>query len=465
MDQYFGQMTKHVDVAVIGAGTAGLSAVAEVRKKTDSWVLIDGGVLGTTCARVGCMPSKAMIQIATDFDRRHICRRRGVEGTEHLSMNVPDAMESVRDLRDIFVDRVLEGTTDVMGDAFIEENACFVDAHTLRVGDDTVRADKIVVATGSRPIVPDEWKQFADKIITTDDIFEMEELPASMAVVGLGSIGLELGQALQRLGIDVVGVDVDDRLMGLSDPVVNDTAVEILGKELTMWLGHPVQIARQGSQLLVTAGERSARVDKILLSVGRRPNIDKLGLENLDVERGRFEVPVYDPGTMQIGDLPVFIAGDVTNREPVLHEASFEGRVAGSNAVADQLTVYSRFPPMSVTYTEPNIVNVGISYPQAIEDNAAIGEVRLGPVGRALIMGSNRGVIRVYADRENGTLRGASMIAARGEHLVHLLALAIQLELTVDNLLLMPFYHPSMEEGLQAALRDAQSQIQAAAAN
>ena len=117
---------------------------------------------------------------------------------------------------------------------------------------------------------------------------------------------------------------------------------------------------------------------------------------------------------------------------------------------------------MTVTYTEPNVANVGISYSQAIEDNSVIGEVRLGPVGRALIMGSNRGVIRVYADREDGTLKGASMIAPRGEHLAHLLVLAVQLGLTVGDLLAMPFYHPSIEEGLQAALRDAQSQVQAA---
>jgi len=105
-------MRRNVDVAIIGAGTAGLGALAEVRKKTDSWVLIDGGELGTTCARVGCMPSKAFIQIATDFHRRNIFHRYGIEGADQLSINSEESMESVRDLRDLFVDRILEGTTE-----------------------------------------------------------------------------------------------------------------------------------------------------------------------------------------------------------------------------------------------------------------------------------------------------------------------------------------------------------------
>jgi dihydrolipoamide dehydrogenase len=109
-------MVRAVDVAIIGAGSAGLFAMSRVRQVTDNYVLIDGGELGTTCARVGCMPSKAAIQVAEDFHRRGSFDRYGIEGMESLSMDISEAMEYVRDLRDIFVDRVLAGTTDNLQD-------------------------------------------------------------------------------------------------------------------------------------------------------------------------------------------------------------------------------------------------------------------------------------------------------------------------------------------------------------
>ncbi len=452
-------MNRNVDVAIIGAGTAGLGALAEVRKKTESWALIDGGSLGTTCARVGCMPSKATIQIATDFHRRNIFHRYGIEGGEYLQVNIEDALESVRDLRDIFVDRILEGTTDVMGNAFIEGSARFLDANTLQINDETVHAQKIIIATGTSPVIPGEWRQFGDRIITTDEFFEQEKFPPAMAVIGLGAIGMELGQALCRMGVDIVGIEASDQLVGLSDPVVNEVASQLMSKEFPIWLGSPATIKQHDNKLLVQAGEQSTVVDKILVAIGRSPNLKNIGVDSLGVELGDSGVPVHNPNSMQIGDLPVFIAGDVTDERQVLHESAFEGRVAGLNAVADMVVAYKRPVPLTIAYTEPNIVNIGISYSQALIEKCVIGEIRMGPVGRALIMGNNRGVIRVYANPENGKLRGASLVAPRGEHLGHLLALSIQKEFSVTDLLSGPYYHPSIEEALQSLLRDMQKKL------
>lgn len=128
-------MDRKVDVAILGAGTAGLSAMAQVRRAKKSFVLINGGELGTTCARVGCMPSKALIQVAHDLHRREIFEREGIEGGEALSANWPNTMEHVRDLRDILVDRVLANSTDQMGDEFIEGYARFIEPYVLQVGE------------------------------------------------------------------------------------------------------------------------------------------------------------------------------------------------------------------------------------------------------------------------------------------------------------------------------------------
>jgi dihydrolipoamide dehydrogenase len=440
------------DVAIIGAGTAGLAALAKVRKAGKDFVLIDGGELGTTCARVGCMPSKAAIQVAEDFHRRHRFERIGIHGRDGLRLDSAEAFEHVRDVRDIFVDRVLAGTTDDMGAAFIEAHARFVEPTVLDVDGRTVRARAVIIATGSRPLVPAAWEPFAGQILTSDDIFEQETLPGSVAAVGLGAIGVELGQALHRMGVAVTGLDRLDSICGLRDSRVAQAALEVIGKEFPLWLGHAAEVTREGAGLRVASGDRSVVVEKILASLGRVPNLDKLGIDALGVSLDARGVPAFDRHTMQVGDLPVFIAGDVTGREAILHEVAHEGRIAGVNAAGDRVRAFRRLTPLRIAFCDPNIATVGASWGDLDEAVTAVGEIRFGPVGRALIMGSNRGLLRVYAERASGKLLGACMAAPRGEHLAHLLAWAIERGLTAVDMLRVPYYHPAMEEALQAAL-------------
>ncbi len=448
-----------VDVAIIGAGTAGLAAMSQVRRATENFVLINGGELGTTCARVGCMPSKAIIQVAEDFHRRHTFDRVGIGGEDKLTLDIPEAMEHTRDLRDIFVDRVLAGTTDNLGDQFIDGYARFVEPDVLEVAGHRIRAARIVIATGSHPVVPESWQVFADRVLTTDNFFEQDDLPSSVAVAGLGVIGLELGQALSRMGVAVTGVDMLETIGGITDPVVNETALTLIGKEFPLWLGHPVKGRDDGDKLLITSGNQSVHIDKILACLGRRPNLDRLGLERIGIDTDARGMPQHDPHTMQIPGMPIFIAGDVNAERQILHEAADEGRIAGSNAVAAEVAGYRRRTPLAITFTDPNIAHVGLPFSELDAEQVVIGEIRFGPVGRALLMGRNKGVLRVYAHRQHGRLLGASMIAPKGEHLAHLLAWSIQQHQNVFDLLKMPFYHPAIEEGLQAALRDLKKQV------
>ena len=455
-------MSREVDVAIVGAGSAGLYAMSQVKRFTDNFVLIDGGELGTTCARVGCMPSKVLIQIAEDFHRKSIFDREGIEGEEELSINIADAMEHVQDLRDTFVDRTLSHSVDQLPEEkLIESYARFVDAHTLETEDgQTIHAKKIILATGSRPVVPSAWEDFSDHVLTTDELFELEELPESIAVIGLGVIGLEIGQALNRMGVKTTGIDQQTRIGGIDDEEVNQTAIDIIGREFPLWLGHAAEITRQDDgKLKVTAGDNSVVVDKIFASMGRRPNTDKLSLEKAGVEVANNGVPVFDPHTMQVGDSDIFIAGDCTAEKAILHEAGFEGRVAGYNAMQDQARGFKHKTPLAITFCDPNIVSVGASLSELDPDTIAIGEIKMAPVGRALIMGKNKGLIRVYADKSSGKILGASMVCAKGENLGHLLCWSMEMGMTVHDLLRMPFYHPVIEEALQAALYNLKSKL------
>lgn len=452
-------MSREVDVAIIGAGSAGLFALSQVRRKTDNYVLIDGGELGTTCARVGCMPSKVMIQVADDYHRRSIFDREGIDGADELGLDKPAIMEHVQDLRDVFVDKTL-GVTDALDEAhLIDGYASFVDDHNIEVNGERYKAKSIVIATGTVPIVPEAWLSFRDDIITTDEFFELEDLPASMAVIGLGSIGLEIGQALSRLGVEVAGVDLLENVAKLDDPVVNTLAVEAIGKEFPLWLGEAAQLEKTDAGIRVSSGDKEVVVEKVLASLGRRPNFDQLGLENTSLDLDEKGVPLFNAETMQCGNTTIYIAGDVNMDRPLLHEAGHEGRVAGYNAVRQSTVAFRRKTQLAITFCDPNIATVGAQLNELDESKIAIAEMQFGPVGRALIIGKNRGVLRLYVNKADGLVLGAAMACVKGEHLAHLLAWSIQQGMTVFDMLKMPFYHPVIEEALQGALYGVLSEL------
>ncbi|RTZ59123.1 MAG: dihydrolipoyl dehydrogenase, partial [Gammaproteobacteria bacterium] len=330
----------------------------------------------------------------------------------------------------------------------------------LKVNDITVKADNIVIATGSTPIVPEPWKAFGDRIMTTDDFFEQETLPESVAVIGLGVIGLELGQAMARLGVKVTGVDMTDILSGLSDPDINQQAREIIGKEFELWQGAPAELEEADGKIRVRAGDKEVIVDKVLAAMGRRPNLDRLKLENLGAPLDQYGVPEYDHATQRIGDTSVFIVGDADNEKPILHEAADDGKIAAFNILAGESTPFRRKTPLAITFTDPNIIQVGQCWNNLDQGNIIVGQIPMGPVGRALTKAKNRGLLKVYVEKNSGKLLGGAMIGVCGENIAHLLAWSVQQEKTVVDLLRMPFYHPVMEEALQGALRNALGQLE-----
>jgi len=443
-----------VDVAIIGAGTAGLNAMGQVRRAKKSFVLIDGGPLGTTCARVGCMPSKSLIQMA-HFGRVH-APASDAGGT---SVALAAVLERVRAHRDLLTGRVKAKSTDKMGSELMRGHAKFIEPNRLQVGDTSVRAGSVVIACGTRPIVPAAWEKFGDRLLTTDSIFEQDDLPSSMAVIGLGVIGLEIGQALSNLGVKVTGVDMLETIAGIDDPAVRDVAIEVMGRSMPLWLGAGAELSAADGQIALKCGKRQVVVDKVLASMGRASNLSSLALENTGVQLDERGVPVHDPHTMRCGDSRIFIAGDATGDRQILHEAADEGRIAGFNSVNEQVAAFARKIPVAITFSDPNICAVGARLTELESENTVIGQTGFKAVGRAVTMEETEGLLRVYADKRSGVVLGASMIAPRGEHLAQLLAWSIGNGETAQVMLCKPFYHPTIEEALQGVLRDIKSKL------
>lgn len=451
-------MSKIWDVIILGAGTAGLAAVREVRKRTEDFLIVNDGPWGTVCARVGCMPSKALIEAANAFYRRTAFQEFGIHGADSLEINIAEVLRRVRRLRDDFVAGTTKVTTD-LGKRAISGRARLVAPNKIEVNGHEWCARNIIIATGSSPVIPEAWHSFKELILTTDTLFEQETLPARLAVVGMGPIGAELAQALSRLGIEVVGFGGNPLIAGLTDPEVNAAATALLKREFPLYLGEKAELSARDGMINVRTPGTEVLVDGVLAALGRQPNIRDLGLETLGIPLDDQGLPPINPTTLQVADLRIFLAGDANDRLPLLHEAADDGHIAGINATRSVPICFSRRTSLAIVFTDPGIAVVGSRYKELDSQTTLIGEVAFSNQGRARLGQHHKGILRLYAEAGSGKLLGAEMCAPAGEHLAHLLALAIDRSLSVRELLRMPFYHPVLEEGLRTALRTVAAQL------
>ena len=461
-----------VDVAVIGGGTAGLGAYRAAKAHTPKVVLIEGGPFGTTCARVGCMPSKLLIAAAEAVHQIERAPGFGVHPNGKPRIDGHEVMGRVKRERDRFVGFVLEGVESIPAEDKISGYARFIDAHTVQVDEHTlIRAQRIVIATGSRPSWPAAWNELGDRLIINDDVSNWDTLPERVAVFGPGVIGLELGQALHRLGVQVTMFGMGNQVGPLTDEKVRDYAAKAINEEFYLDADAKVnQMVREGDQVRIRYLDKSGAdaeilVDYVLAATGRRPNVDKLDIEKTGVELDARGVPVADRFTLQTSLPHLFIAGDASNQLPLLHEAADQGRIAGDNAGRfPDIRAGLRRSPLSVVFSDPQIAMVGSSLRELNQKYSScgcfeIGEVSFEDQGRSRVMLRNKGILRVYGEHGTGRFLGAEMMGPDAEHIAHLLSWAHQMQLTVSQMLDMPFYHPVVEEGLRTALRDLNAKL------
>ncbi|MGZ5032153.1 MAG: FAD-dependent oxidoreductase, partial [Usitatibacter sp.] len=296
----------HVDVAVIGAGTAGLAAYRAAREAGAHAVLIEGADYGTTCARVGCMPSKLLIAAA---EAAHAIERApgfGVHVDAGPRIDGREVMARVKRERDRFVGFVLTGIDAIPAADRLRGYARFVDRNTLQLeSGPRINARSVIIATGSRPTIPPLLRDLGERLVVNDDVFDWERLPRSVAVFGPGVIGLELGQALSRLGVRVVVLGRGGRLGPITDPFVHRAALKAFGSEFVLDPdAHASRVQRIGDEVEIDfagpGGERrSERFDYVLAATGRTPNVEGLDLGTTGVELDARGVPVFDPRTLQ----------------------------------------------------------------------------------------------------------------------------------------------------------------------
>lgn len=469
--------TSHFDVAIIGAGTAGLCAYHAARAAGASAVIIECGPYGTTCVRVGCMPSKLIIAAA---DAIHAVRSAGKFGIDIDGAPVVDGrkvMERVRQERNYFLELVMRDIESIPASNRLLGYARFINDHTLDVGGHTqIIARSIVIATGSHPATGELFEGLGNRLLTNDEVFAWDDLPESVAVIGPGLVGLELGQALHRLGVQVAVLGHGEKVGPLSDPLVYACALKTFAEEIALTPNaqiRDIKHTRSDISILYTApgGARATgHFDYVLAATGRVPNVQEIGLERTSATLDENGMPAFDAQTtrMHCGDRDsqIFIAGDASNYLPMLHEATDEGRIAGENAARLALGKPAvpglRRTPINIVFTDPQIAIVGRGYRALRPGTYAVGHVNFEDQGRSRIIGRNKGLMSVYGELSSGRILGAEILAPAAEHLAHLVAWAMQKEMTAAQMLEMPFYHPVIEEGLRTSLRDLDGKLRSA---
>lgn len=460
---------RHVDVAIIGAGTAGMGAYRTAREHTDNVLLIEGGDYGTICARVGCMPSKLLIAAAEAAHSAQHTRPFGVS-VENVQIDGKAVMARVQRERDRFVGFVLEAVEEFDDAHKIKGYATFKDDHTLIIDDHTeITADRIVIATGSRPAYPGFFNVAGNRLLTNNSAFELEDLPESIAVFGPGVIGLELGQAFSRLGVRIKVFGIGGAIATLRDPEIRDYALKTFNEEFYLDPDADVKSiteAEDGVDITYInqdGDEVTENFAYLLAATGRRPNVDNIGLENTSLKLDDRGFPLFNRYTMQTKTNHIFIVGDANSDIPLLHEAADEGRIAGNNAGQYPKVLQGhRREAFGVVFTDPQIANIGLNLQQVEARCAAcydVGEVSFEDQGRSRVMLKNKGILKVYGEQGTGLFLGAEMFGPGAEHIGHLLSWAVQQRLTVSQVLDMPFYHPVIEEGVRTALRDLNSKL------
>ncbi len=453
---------RNVEYVILGLGTAGLGAFSRIRKQTESVLLIQHGPYGTTCARVGCMPSKMLIAAG---DLAHAIDNGSYFGIDgEYRVNGRRIFERLKEDRAAkFVGSVINYVDTIPAKFKVEGKATFVDRHTIDVdGRLRVKADKIILTCGSTPYISPVFEHLRHELDTSDTIFELDDLPKSLAVVGLGVIALELGQAFHRLGVKTTLYGRSGRIGSFTHSDMQREVMQTLQQELDIIpQGNFTRATRvaDGYELtyLTGAGETVTRTyERVLVASGRVSNLRQMNLENAGLDLNARGLPIYDPLTMQCGDAPVFIAGDATEELPLWHEAYLEGRIAATSAIHfPERKEGKRTPNLGIYFTDPEMACVGADYTSLNAEQIVIGRAPMGQGPRHEIYNDKRGMIQVYVAQESGALLGAEIFGRGAEHMAHTLVLAIEHKMSVDEILQMPIYHPSLEEVMKSALNNA----------
>lgn len=456
------------DMTIIGGGSGGLTAARTAAALGASVLLIEKEKLGGDCLHYGCVPSKSMIHVAKVVQQAKGAAKLGLMPADlgvdmgKVTAYIQGVIERVGEGERIYT----EGVTVTFG------QVAFKSATELSLNDELINSRNTIIATGSRPMVPRVEGLEEAGYVTNEGVFDLTQLPASLVVVGGGPIGVELGQAFERLGSKVTIIQGPERILPREDPEVSETVASALVSEgIEIVTGARfVKASRNGDKKVVTArqGDKllAFEADEILLAPGRQPNVGGLNLEAAGVKYDARGIKVNE--YLQTSASNILAIGDVIGGYLFTHVAAYQAGVAVRNALVPfaKKKVDYRVVPWC-TFTDPEAARVGLTPEDAEKQYKQVRIVKLpwADIDRAQAEGETKGFIKLVLAGKKDEIVGAHMVGARSGEMLGEMALAMQHNLTLNDILATIHAYPTMNTGIQQAVFEAYLEGEALAGN
>ncbi|MEM9185786.1 MAG: mercuric reductase [Planctomycetota bacterium] len=460
-------------LVVIGAGTAGLVSAAVAAGLGAKVALIERNLMGGDCLNVGCVPSKGVISAARVASMVKQAGAFGVHADGGCRIDFAQVMERMRKLRaDISPADSAKRFSEEKGvDVYIGP-AHFAGGDTVMVGDTPLKFKKAVIATGARAAAPPIAGLDTVDYLTNESVFSLTELPGSLGVIGAGPIGAELAQSFARFGSDVHLINAEPHVLPREDAEAAAIVQASMERDGVKLYGHgrsvqllPVDREGEGDRKVrikadAAEGGYELVVDKLLVAVGRAPNVDGLGLENVGVEYGkRAGVMVND--YFQTTNPKIYAAGDVCSPSSMsgpakfTHAADFMARAVVANALFTPLGVGKRKASDLVvpwaTYTSPELAHVGLNEKQAAEQGVAIDTFRqdMEHVDRAILEGATEGFVKVHVAKGTDKIVGATIVAENAGDMIGSLSIAMTNKIGLGKIAASIHPYPTQAEAIR----------------
>ncbi len=458
------------DVAIIGAGTAGIEANHAAKEAGAKTLLIDQSPIGPTNIKTGTVPMQILRELS--FSKNHIAPSSlTLYGkTPEIKIDNKEILSIVRKKKTTFIEEFIKTIYAIPENERMIGKAFFINNTTLGIesSDIQIKAKSIIIATGSQPYVPYGLKRLGSKILTTNEFFDLPELPKSVAIFGSGSVGLELGQILSQLNIKTIIFGLDS-FWRFTDQKVAQEALTALKQKAYIIMNSRITEMNENENgditiyyLDDTNYECILNVQYVICATGRIPKLDDLQLHTTGIIHNALGAPFVNPLTMQTNIKNIFVAGDVSTDHGTLQTAIFQGKVAGENA--------ARYPepPLEKTsfrqeiiYTSPEMAIVGESYSELTEKakkgrRFIVGEATCNNNLLAKLKEEKYGIIHTYFAEDNGEFLGAEMCIPDAQYICQFLNCALINKMSITELLNSTFYHPSFFEVLQESVKDAE---------
>ncbi len=446
-------MSKTYDLVIIGGGAAGLMAASFAVQLDASVALVEKHRIGGDCTWTGCVPSKALLRAAKAAQEMRTAARYGLTSVEP-EVNLKAVMAHVRDvISGVYEEESPEALQDDGIDVFLGA-AFFLDSNTIAVGDVTLTARRVLIATGAHPYIPPIRGLDEVDYLTSESLWELEEMPPRLLIVGAGPVGVEMAQAFQRLGSQVTLLTSRNRLLPRDDPEASRVLGEIFEAEgISIAYDARAELAWQDQAgIHVGAGGRGLVGDALLMATGRRPNVEGMGLEEAGI--------IFSPDGIQVdsqlrtSQRHIYAAGDAAGGYQFTHYASWQAAMAVRNALLPGTSQgVSELVPWT-TFTDPEVAHVGLTEEQAREQHG--NDVRtcnwpMTRVDRARTDGDTAGFIKLV-HRRNGTLLGATIVASRAGEMIHEWLVVLQQRIKIADLSNAIHVYPTYSvAGMQAA--------------